>query len=242
MKEKFINRTSIRDFDPEHKLTDDEIKTIKEVINNSPTSTNGQQFSAIIITDEKIKKIISKHNWNQQHILDSSAFIVFLADRTRSLEIIKENQLSGSKDMLMHEYMRSTIDATIAATYTHDALMTMGYGVVFVGGVTAFANVIKEELNLPDSVFPIVGLSFGKTIKENPKKMKMDKVFINRYNKEQTIKNLNKYEKESATHFQSRGIESFKVHMLNSLSPDGRYIPNFEKAGQNFKEWLESFE
>jgi len=50
----FLERTSVRDFDGEP-MPKDDIETITKVINNAPTSTNAQQFSAIIFTKQDDK-------------------------------------------------------------------------------------------------------------------------------------------------------------------------------------------
>jgi len=57
----FLERTSVRNYDGKA-MPQEDIKTITDVINNAPTSTNGQQFSAIIITDQEDKNFISKNN------------------------------------------------------------------------------------------------------------------------------------------------------------------------------------
>jgi len=50
----FLERVSVRDFDKKP-MSQKDIETITKVINNSPTSTNAQQFSAIIVTDQESK-------------------------------------------------------------------------------------------------------------------------------------------------------------------------------------------
>ncbi|RTZ68506.1 MAG: hypothetical protein DSZ21_01655 [Tenericutes bacterium] len=51
----FKERTSVKDFDKKP-ISKADIQTITEIINNAPTSTNAQQFSAIIVTDQKDKE------------------------------------------------------------------------------------------------------------------------------------------------------------------------------------------
>ena len=197
----FLERVSVRDFDKKV-MSKEDIETIKEVINNAPTSTNAQQFSAIIVTNQEDKEWIAKNNWGQQHIADSAAFIIFVADRTRAKYAAKKYTNS---DVAVHEVYRGVVDATIGATYAHDALIAMGYGVTFVGGIVAFADKIHERFNLPDDAQVIVGLSFGKPTKVNDFKPKMNKVFLDKYDKEATLKELKRYDEEMKEYYSKRG-------------------------------------
>ena len=146
MLERYLDRVSVRDFTDE-KMSKEEIELITKVINNSPTSTNTQQFSAIIITDQDKKDFISKNNWNQKHISDSAAFILFIADNERLKHVLNEANIIPTKNMKLHDFYRATVDAAIGATYTMDALHELGYGVTMVGGVLGFGEKLEKELS-----------------------------------------------------------------------------------------------
>ncbi len=51
---KLIDRVSSRDYDGKE-IEAKDLDLLKKVINNSPTSTNAQQFSSIIITNQELK-------------------------------------------------------------------------------------------------------------------------------------------------------------------------------------------
>ncbi len=229
----FKERTSVKNFD-KNPMPKADIQTITEIINNAPTSTNAQQFSAIIVTDQKDKEWIAKNNWNQQHIADSAAFIIFLADRTRAKYGAKK---FTNNHVAMHEIYRGVVDATIAATYAHDALITMGYGVTFVGGVVAFADKIHQKFNLPDDAQVIVGLSFGKATKINDFKPKMNKVFLGSYDRKETMKELKRYDEEMSKYYAKRGEKhDFIAHQANMIGEkeNKHMTPPFTKGGQYF--------
>lgn len=238
--ENLKNRVSVRDFTPD-KLTEKEILDITEIINNAPTSVNNQQFTAIIIDDAKTKDFIATSNWNQQHIRDSAAFILFLADRSKIAYAMEEQGETLDKAFVLHEYTRAVTDATIAATQTHDALMAMGYGVTFVGGVLGFIDKIKEYFNLPDSVFPVVGLSVGKAAKVNPIKPKMNKVFRNTYSTEDSIKELNKYSQETFEYFQSLGSKKTYKEQLVAVFKSKNYAEPFQHASEEIQKIIDNF-
>ncbi|WKX02228.1 nitroreductase family protein [Candidatus Mycoplasma mahonii] len=236
--ENFIERVSVRDFDKKP-MSKKDIKIITEVINNSPTSMNIQQFSAIIITDQKIKKWIGEMNYNQQHIIDSAAFILFVTDRTRIRHIIKNQKLN--QDIAFAELRRTVVDTTIAATYAHDAFIEMGYGVTFVGGVVGFAEQLEKKLDLPKTTSVIVGLSVGKATKHNALKPKMNKVFINKYNKTDTLKEVIKYDKEHSEYLRKIQNGNNYGELIKSLYSVNRYAKGLEGMGQYVNKKIKEF-
>lgn len=238
----YLERVSVRDFDKKP-MPKKDIELITQVINNAPTSTNSQQFSAIIVTDQKLKDFISTNNWGQKHIAESAAFIVFVGDRTRMQESIKGLELP--KTLLAHEFYRATIDATIAATYAHDALIEMGYGVTMVGGVVGFADELAAKLNLPETAHIVVGLSIGKATKLNGYKPKVNKVFENKYNKTQNKKELLAYDKEMKKYYEARGqkggdfIQAMRA--MNTPDPKSPYTGAFIRGGKYIQKTIKSF-
>ena len=67
----YLSRRSCRNFDNTKPIPQEYIDELKTVINLSPTSTNSQGFSAIFVTDKKVKELIKSINFNQPHILDA---------------------------------------------------------------------------------------------------------------------------------------------------------------------------
>lgn len=225
----FLERTSVRDFTGET-MSKKDIELITSVINNAPTSTNTQQFSAIIVTDKKKLDWIGTKNWNQQHIKDASAFIIFVADRTRVNYIKKQFEVDETPKMKKHEFFRATIDATIAATFAMDALIEMGYGTTMVGGLYAFADELAKEISLPDENFIVVGLSVGKIKAKNAVKPKMQKVFLEKYDAKVACEEVEKYHDATIEEFTSRGTKPWKDAVAKMASRSS-YTPAFEAAG-----------
>ena len=204
MKKVFLDRVSDRDYDGK-KMSDELFKDIKDVINNAPTSTNGQQFSAVVIRDQETLNWLSEKNWNQPHIKDAAGFILFVADFNRIHHIIKQDNIEWNKSLASHEFMRGTIDATIAATYVHDWLLTENYGTCFIGGPLTYADDLHERLNLPKETMVVVGITFGKTTKRNAHKPKLDKVFLEKYDAAEANKRADEYSDATAEYWTSRG-------------------------------------
>jgi nitroreductase len=71
-----INRRAIKKFDPNHKMTSDEIKFLMELAILSPTSYNQQNWRFITITNQKLKDEISKAARNQLQPSEGSLVII----------------------------------------------------------------------------------------------------------------------------------------------------------------------
>ena len=78
VKDTLLQRRSIRRYEREQ-ITPEQMDFIYEAIRNTPTSYNGQQFSVIDITDQKLKEQLYGLT-NQKQIKTCSHFMVFCAD------------------------------------------------------------------------------------------------------------------------------------------------------------------
>ena len=73
-------RRSVKDYDPNHKLTDDEVNQLLSLAVLSPTSFNMQNWRFVIVKDSEIKKQIRAAAWDQSQITDSSLLLAICAD------------------------------------------------------------------------------------------------------------------------------------------------------------------
>ena len=237
--EKFTKRVSVRDYTNE-KITEDQIKTLTDVINNSPTSTNTQQFSAIIITDEKMKEFISQRNYFQSHIKDAAGLVLFMGDRTRMQFALGDIEVSG--DIAENEFMRATIDASIASAYTQDALIEMGFGTAYIGGLPSYGDELAKVIKAPETAFFVVGLAFGKASKLNDFKPKMNKVFTNEYDIDKNTKEFVEYDKTMDTYYKERNQETNFMEMCAEMNKaDGKYAKSFSAGGAYFNKTRKNF-
>lgn len=237
--ENYTKRVSIRDFDGKT-ISEKDIKVLQEIINNSPTSTNSQQFSAIIITDKQKMEFISKKNYGQKHIAEASGLVLFLADRTRMLYSVSDMEMT--KSMLGNEFMRSATDAVIACTYAQTALVEMGYGTVHIGGLPSFGEELSKVLKVPETAFFVAGLAFGKATKTNDFKPKMNKVFVNEYNIDKNTKELVEYDKTLKDYYEKRDLKGDYFETMRSMSDKkGGYAKPFSAGGDYFNKARKNF-
>jgi len=73
-------RRSVKHYDPDHKLTDDEVNQLLSLAVLSPTSFNIQNWRFVIVKDSEVRKQIRAAAWNQAQVTESSLLIVICAD------------------------------------------------------------------------------------------------------------------------------------------------------------------
>ena len=73
-------RRSVKHYDTNHKLTDDEVNQLLSLAVLSPTSFNIQNWRFVVVKDSEIRKQIRAAAWDQTQVTDSSLLIVICAD------------------------------------------------------------------------------------------------------------------------------------------------------------------
>jgi nitroreductase len=73
-------RRSVKHYDSNHKLSDDEINKLMSLAVLSPTSFNMQNWRFILVKDPNLRKQIRAAAWDQAQVTDSSLLIVLCAD------------------------------------------------------------------------------------------------------------------------------------------------------------------
>jgi len=73
-------RRSVKHYDTNHKLTDDEVNQLLSLAVLSPTSFNIQNWRFVVVKDSEVRKQIRAAAWDQSQVTDSSLLIVICAD------------------------------------------------------------------------------------------------------------------------------------------------------------------
>ena len=73
-------RRSVKHYDPNHKLTDEEVNQLLSLAVLSPTSFNIQNWRFVVVKDSEVRKQIRAAAWDQSQVTDSSLLIVICAD------------------------------------------------------------------------------------------------------------------------------------------------------------------
>ena len=74
-------RRAIKHYDPSHRMTDEEVKTLLIAALQAPTAFNIQHWRFVTVTDPEVRKQIRAVAWDQAQVTDSSLLIVLCADK-----------------------------------------------------------------------------------------------------------------------------------------------------------------
>lgn len=127
---------------------------------SAPTSSNLQAYSIIVVRDEERKTKLAKLSGNQTFIAEAPVFLVFCADIFR-LKFVTKLQGYHFAAETLEMFLLSSIDAALALQNALIAAESFGLVTVPVGSIRNHADLVAEELALPDGVFALAGLAVG---------------------------------------------------------------------------------
>ena len=73
-------RRSVKNYDPEHLLSNGEVRRLLSLAMLSPTSFNIQNWRFVNVVDRELRAQICNAAWNQKQIIDASLLLVLCAD------------------------------------------------------------------------------------------------------------------------------------------------------------------
>jgi nitroreductase len=73
-------RRSVKYFDPEHRLTEEELYHLFSYTLLTPTSFNMQNWHFVVVTDRQVQGEICAAGWNQAQLRDASATVVLVGN------------------------------------------------------------------------------------------------------------------------------------------------------------------
>ncbi len=190
-------RRSIKAYDTQHKMTDEEISQLLSLAMLSPTAFNIQNWRFVVVTDPALRKEIRKASWDQAQVEEASLLIVLTADLkawakqpdrywANAPKPVQDylvpaigQYYNGKEQVQRDEAMRS---CGMAATTIMLAAKEMGYDTCPMDGFDFDA--VAKLLNLPADHIPTMFVVVGKAVKEaQPRggQLKMNEVVV--YNK-----------------------------------------------------------
>ena len=174
-----IKRRSVRQFDPDQTISEQEIEKLLSLTLHSPTAFNIQNWRFLLVQDKELRKKIREVSWNQQQITDASALIILCADlKAWNKEPIRywrsapeqvqefivpviERYYNGLDDVQRDEAMRS---CGIAAQTLMLAATSMGYDSCPMDGFDFEA--VGELIHLPEDHAICMFVVIGKALAE----------------------------------------------------------------------------
>lgn len=154
------NHCSIRNYtdDP---VKEEDLKLILEAAIQAPSSMNGQQRSIIIVKDQEKKEKIAQLAGDQQWIANAPVFLVFVMDYSRIAKKMKAIGVPFENIHSVEAIMAGCVDAALALGNAMNTAESLGYGIVPIGGIRSEPYELIEMLELPEYVYPLLGLCIG---------------------------------------------------------------------------------
>lgn len=174
-------RHSVRKYDPEFRISREEIKEILSEAILAPSSSNLQPWRFIVIDDKKVQKELRQIAFNQEQVETCSAVIAILGDKEMYKNIEKVYQSNFEAGYMDEKTMQLLIDSNyrMYSNLSEDArkniasfdtgLVSMqlmllakarGYDTVPMAGFDK--TKFKERFNVADRYMPILLIALGK--------------------------------------------------------------------------------
>ena len=179
VKDAIQQRRSVKHYDPNHVMTDEEINTLLSHAILSPTAFNIQNWRFVVVTDKALRQKIRSVSWNQAQVEEASVLIVLVADLMAwnkepsrywkdapkpvqdYLVPAIHQYYDGKPEVQRDEAMRS---CGMAAMNLMLMAKSMGYDTCPMDGFDF--DKVAELLNLPKDHTPAMFVCVGKGIKE----------------------------------------------------------------------------
>jgi len=104
------SRRSVKQFDPQHRFSDQEIEQLLSLAILSPTAFNIQHWRFVVVKDPALRRQIRQAAWDQAQVTDASLLIVLCADLKawqKQPERYWRNAPQAARDFLLpaiHDY------------------------------------------------------------------------------------------------------------------------------------------
>ncbi len=187
-------RRAVKQYDPEHEMTGEEVDQLIGLAKLAPTAFNQQNYRFVLVRDAELRKQIREAAWDQAQVTDASLLIVICAD----LKAWEKDPARywANAPAEVQDYMASAIDqyyrnreqvqrdeamrsAGIAAQTIMLSAKSMGYDTCPMDGFDYDA--VGKLINLPEDHVVAMFVVVGKAVqpaKSRPTQLTTDEVVI----------------------------------------------------------------
>ena len=126
--EKMKTRYTVKKYNPQGEISNDQVHQLKEILNLSPSSINSQPWNFTFVNNPIVKEQLAEASYfNKEKILDSSYLIVFRVLRnTEDFEQqIEENLPQGSVDYYK-TMVKSKGEVAVKSWLGHQVYLSLG--------------------------------------------------------------------------------------------------------------------
>lgn len=198
------NRVSVRDYSDA--LIDDEtLHALLNAARRSPTSSNTQTYSFVVVRDPEKKRVLAGLAGDQKHIETAPVFVAICADLHRMDRgmNLHDEQMERNLEMTLI----AVVDASIAGQSLALAAESIGLGTVMIGAMRNHPREVADLLGLPEGVFVVYGLCIGVPAKRAEQKPRLPDETIVHFDTYQPIAEapLRTYDDQLAAHYRATG-------------------------------------
>lgn len=156
--QKMADRRSHRRFKPEP-VSIELLRTLCGIALSSPSKSDLQQRDIIIVRDKE-KHLRLAEMVGQEWIKSAPELLVFCGNNKRQRQIHEWRDKPFENDHL-DAFFNPAVDAGIAVQAFVTAAESIGLGCCPISGIRNDCDIVNEVLELPEYVFPVVGLGVG---------------------------------------------------------------------------------
>jgi FMN reductase [NAD(P)H] len=157
--ETMASHASVRKY-KKQAITDELLNEIIKAARQAPTSSNLQAYSIIVVKDQAKKDKLSVLCGDQPWIKTCSVFLVICPDLWR-LQKVSARQGYEFIDKYIELFIVATVDAALVAQNILTGAEACGLGGVMIGGIRNNPADVSTLLELPDKVYPLMGMCLG---------------------------------------------------------------------------------
>jgi len=154
-----LNHQSIRKYRHEP-IPETHLSLILSAAQRASTSSNMQAYSVVRVTDAVLREQFATLSGNQRYVAECSEFLVWCADLYK-LELACQIHGDTTVPTTMEHLLVATIDVALAAQNAAVAAESLGYGIVYIGGIRNDPFTAATLLALPPKTFPVFGMCIG---------------------------------------------------------------------------------
>lgn len=205
--ELMMKHRSVRKFKPDP-VSEEQLAAIVAAGQMASSSSSVQAYTIIAVTEQAQKAKMAELAGNQSYVNECPVFLVWCADLYRLSDAAKRHlPEKESYEDSTENFMVATIDVALASQNAALAAESLGFGIVYIGGLRNRIEEVSEVLGLPDGVYPVYGMCIGVADQDTGirPRLPLDAVLHHgRYNAEQTLKGVESYDETTAAYMKER--------------------------------------
>lgn len=200
------NHVSVRSFTDK----DVSVEMLNDILSSarrSPTSSNMQAYSIVVVRDPLKKAKLAELAGGQQHIEQCPVFLTFCADLHRLEQACEMHDVEMNNNL--ESFLMASIDASLVGMSVQTGAESCGLGAVMVGGMRNHPDKVAELLGLPKGVYVVYGMSMGWTDQRPPQKPRLPEQLVihhETYHLDHPHELIQAHDRELGSHYERLGM------------------------------------